>query len=131
MLKATLTFIDNKLNVEKGIGQFIDRAVDKSLNLMERNIKAGMHKGWGVDEGHLRRSITNRKTGFGKGEVHTQAVEGGQSINYAAYVEYGTEKMAPRAFMRRGVGQSQNQIKDIFKDEANKVVTKVTKGGKI
>jgi len=127
MLKAILKYKSNTSNLETGIGKFIDRAVKKSLAVMERNVKVNTP----VKEGHLRRSITHRTTGFGKGEVFNQAVEGGKEINYAIYQEYGTKHIAPRAMFRKGVGQSQEKIKQIFKEEAQKVKVNVSKGGKI
>lgn len=121
-LKAVINFINNTPKVEKSITEaFLDRAVGRSVKLMERNIKAQMHKGWGVQEGHLRRSIHSLTTGFGKGEVRTGATEGGREINYAVYVEYGTMYMAPRAMFRKGVAASEPGIIEIFNYEAWRV----------
>lgn len=109
--------MNNRPSIEKGVGEFIDQAVGKSVKVMERNIKANTP----VREGHLKRSIFSRVTGFGQGEVRTQAVEGGKEIDYAVHVEYGTRHMAPRAMFRKGVAQSEDQIKDIFQHEAWRV----------
>ena len=124
-IKATLK-VDMD-NLEKGVGKYVDRAVGKSLNVMERNIKYNTP----VRHGYLRRSITNKKTGFGQGEVFTNPIGSiGSSVaskkglpatkpvRYAVYVEYGTSRMAPRAMFRKGVQQSENAIRQIFKDEA-------------
>lgn len=121
-LKATLKFISHKDSIESGIGRFIDRAVDKSTKVMERNIKYFTP----VKHGYLRRSITSRMTGFGKGEVFTNpvvsAAGGGKQahkeVSYGVYVEYGTRFMAPRAMFRKGVEASEPAIEQIFKNEA-------------
>ena len=116
-LKAIIKFINNTPKVEKGISTFIDRAVGRSVKVMTRNVKVNTP----VKEGHLRRSINDRKTGFGKAEVFNAAVEGGKEIDYAVHVEYGTRHMAPRAMFRKGVEQSEAEIQRIFKEEAKKV----------
>jgi len=36
-------------------------------------------------------------------EVNDDGVEVGSDVPYAHFVEYGTEKMSPRAFLRRAV----------------------------
>lgn len=116
-LKITVSF--NKLSgkIEKGVGRFVDRAVQKSVKVMERNVKVNTP----VKDGHLRRSIRSRKTGFGQGEVYNEAVEGGREIHYAIYQEYGTKHIAPRAMFRKGVAQSEKKIKEIFAEEAAKL----------
>lgn len=116
-LKVIVNFFDGTAKLEKGIGKFIDTAVQKSVKLMERNVKVNTP----VKEGHLRRSIRSRQVGFGKAEVYNEAVEGGKEINYAIYQEYGTRYIAPRAMFRKGVAQSEDKIKDIFREEARRV----------
>lgn len=116
-LKATIEFLNYRAPVENRIQKFVENSVAKSLAVMERNIKANTP----VKEGHLRRSIHSINTGLGRGEVRTGAVEGGREINYAVHVEFGTRFMAPRAMFRKGVAQSEDQIKDIFKHEAWRV----------
>lgn len=118
ILKATVNFLNNRPAVEKSISEaFLERATGRSLLLMERNIKVATP----VREGHLKRSIFSRSTGFGKGEVRTAAVEGGQQINYAVFVEYGTRHQAPAAMFRKGVANSEAGIKEIFSYEAYRV----------
>lgn len=121
-LKAVINFVSHKKSVEDGIGKFVDRAVSRSLLVMVSNIK----KNTPYDHGHLRRSINNRKTGFGKGEVFSGATEGGVEINYAIYQEYGTRYQPPRAMFRKGVGMSKKRIQEIFAEEAKKVHDKAS-----
>lgn len=116
-LRATLSFKNFRPNFETGLGKAIDRAVQRSVKVMERNVKYETP----VREGHLRRSIRSRKTAPGEGEVYNEAVEGGKEIDYAIYVEYGTKYMAPRAMFRKGVAMSEKRIIDIFAEEARKV----------
>lgn len=129
-LKAVLNYKSYLTETEKGIGDFIDRAVGRSLLLMELNIK----KETPVKHGYLKRSITSKKTGFGMGEVFTnpigsvtkssskkKSIAQHKEVSYAVYVEYGTKYMAPRAMFRKGVAQSEEGIKDIFQNEAWRV----------
>ncbi len=129
-LKAVIEFISHKSSLEAGIGQFVNRAVEKSIKVAERNVKANTP----VKHGYLRRSIASDMTGFGKGEIFTnpigsvakktaskKGISQHKEVSYAVYVEYGTKYMAPRAMFRKGLGQSQKQIKQIFRDEARKV----------
>lgn len=125
-LKAIVEYIDNSDNVRKGIRDFVDIAVKKSIKVMERNVKVNTP----VKHGHLRRSIRSRMTGFGQGEVYNEAVQGGKEINYAVYMEYGTKYVAPRAMFRKGVGQSEERIQQIFKEEAKRVHDNVIGNGK-
>lgn len=130
MLKAVIQFIDHSDSVESGIGKFIDRAVSKSILVMERNVKNNTP----VHHGYLRRSIASKKTGFGQGEVFTnpignvteatskkKGIARTKPVSYAVFVEYGTRHMAPRAMFRKGVADSEKQIQDIFKQEAKTV----------
>lgn len=116
-LKLTINFKTRTQQLQEGVGKFVDRAVQKSVKVMERNVKINTP----VKHGHLRRSIHSRSTGFGKGEVYNEAVEGGKEITYAIYQEYGTRHIAPRAMFRKGAGQSQKEIQSIFAEEARKV----------
>jgi len=130
-LKSLIKFIDHRAVVESKIGAFVNVAVEKSIKVIERNVKVNTP----VKHGYLRRSITSKMTGFGKGEVFTNPVvsqtrkgkTSHKEVSYAVYVEYGTRYMAPRAMFRKGVGQSQKQIKAIFAEEAKKQKDSATK----
>lgn len=118
MLKAILQFKNYAKDRETDIANVIERSVGKALLVMERNIKVNTP----IRSGTLARSITSKKTGFGKGEVYTASVDGGKEINYAVFVEYGTQHMAPRAMFRKGVAQSEEKISQIFAEEAKNAV---------
>lgn len=119
MIKATVTFNNKTKLVNSIVSKLIDSAVDTGSKIMERNIKVRTP----VITGHLRRSITSKKTGFAKAEVFTNPVSSvtrkkvkqSKDITYAKYVEYGTKHMAPRAMFRKGVADSEEQIKQVFK----------------
>lgn len=118
MLNVKVLFKNHRLERENDILQFINRAVNKSLNVLDLNIKINTP----VQHGNLRRSITTKMTGVGSGEVFTAPLEGGKEIDYAVHVEYGTKYMAPRAMFRKGVAQSEDKIKQIFEQEAKNVI---------
>ena len=129
-LKAVLNYKSHLTETEKAIGQFVNVAVERSIKVMELNIK----KETPVKHGYLKRSITSQMTGFGQGEVFTNPIGNvtkqtsgkkniaqHKEVSYAVYVEYGTRHMAPRAMFRKGVAQSEETIKDIFQNEAWRV----------
>lgn len=90
---------------------------------MTRNVKVATP----VKEGHLKRSIADRMTSPFSGEVYSGATEGGKEINYAVFIEYGTRYIAPRAMFRKGVAASEDQIMQIFADQARAVKVGVLK----
>ena len=128
-LKAIVKFFDKTDAFKKEAGKFVTRAVAKSALLMERNIKESATNSFTQRTGHLRRSIRARTKdlGFGKAEVKINPVDEGGEVNYGVYLEYGTSKMAPRAFIRKGVANSEDQIKKIFADEAKNVKVSLKK----
>jgi len=113
-LKAVVNFFNGTNQLEESVGNFVTKAVEKSIAVMERNIKVRTP----VKEGHLKRSIRSRMIDAFSGEAYNEAVEGGKEINYAIYQEYGTKYIAPRAMFRRGVADSEKRITDIFAEEA-------------
>lgn len=88
----------NKLAVDLNsatgqIGAKASVAIRKTAYDIERDSKAFCP----VDTGNLRASIS---TGFtGDGRFGVMEAEIGPTAEYAAYVEYGTSKMAPAAYM--------------------------------
>lgn len=62
-----------------------------------------------VDTGLLRRSITHRvieRKGYPIGQV-------GTNVEYAAYQEFGTSKMAPQPYLMPALRESRPLVKDI------------------
>jgi len=118
MLKASVKFNDHTDEALTGIGKNISIAVQKSLAVLDRNIKVNTP----VKHGTLRRSITQRLLNPFAGEIYTAPLTDGKEMNYAVYVEFGTRHMAPRAMFRKGVAQSEDQIQQIFDDELSKKV---------
>jgi HK97 gp10 family phage protein len=61
------------------------------------------------DTGLLRKSITHRvieRNGYPVGQV-------GTNVEYAAFQEFGTSKMAPHSFLMPALNQSRPLVKDI------------------
>ena len=129
MIKATINYTSHVNEVSKSIGSSIGIAVEKSLAIMERNIKVNTP----VKHGYLRRSISSKVTKLGQGEVFTnpigsvtkatankKGIAKHKEVSYAVHLEYGTKYMAPRAMFRKGVAQSEERIKQIFADELKK-----------
>lgn len=118
MLKASVKFDNNTDQAITGIGKNISIAVQKSLAVLDRNIKVNTP----VRDGTLRRSITQRLLNPFAGEIYTAPLMDGKEVNYAVHVEYGTKYMAPRAMFRKGVAQSEEKIQQIFDEELSKKV---------
>ena len=72
-----------------------------------------------VRTGRLRSSITglvDAKDGNLRALLRAGGNSGGAPVLYAKYVEFGTRKMAPRLFMKRGIDAA---LKDIDKELQN------------
>lgn len=117
-IKASIKFDNHTDEAVKNIGKNISVAVEKSLIVMDKNIKINTP----VKHGTLKRSINYRMKNNLEGEVSTASFVDGKEVNYAVYLEYGTRHMAPRAMFRKGVAQSETDIDKIFSDELNKKV---------
>lgn len=118
MLKASVKFKSYTGEALTGVGKAISTAVEKSLSILELNIK----KNTPIRSGTLARSITQRLNSPFDGDIFTAPLEDGKEIDYAIHVEYGTKHMAPRAMFRKGVAQSEKKIEQIFNDELGKEV---------
>lgn len=91
-----------------------------------------------VDTGRLRGSITYRTknsrdavSGTAKADDGIQTQPGkyegliGTNVNYAAHVEYGTKRMAPRKFLRGGADAVMDKADAIFTKGFQQVIKKV------
>lgn len=115
-IKAIVTFVSGRSQFEGEAAKAVQKAVEKSVLLMELNIKLNTP----VITGNLRRSIASQADGF-SGFAYSAAQAGGEEINYAKYVEYGTAHLAPRAMFRKGVAQSEERIKSLISGELRNV----------
>lgn len=140
-LKASVIYRDNFKHVESEVLKFVDRAVKKSAFQMERDIKEVatqvIYKNRSKEAakkykvtGHLRRSIraVTQNMPFGSAEVGVNPVREGADTNYAVHLEYGTRYIAPRAFIRKGIGIAKKKIPAIFAEEAKKAKDNVRNG---
>lgn len=126
-LKAIIKFINKTDEASNEIANFINRATQKSALVMERNIKLSATNSFNHPTGNLRRSIRARDIEFAKSEVVINPVNEGADVNYAIHLEYGTKYITPRAFIRKGVANSQDRIQQIFADEAKNVRLSITR----
>ena len=90
--------------------------VEKVLRNSEASIKEEFRKfpKPPIKSGHLRSSVMSLMTGPAQGKVFAQK-------NYAQFVEYGTVRMAPRPFMRRGIHRVADENLEIMKNELKKL----------
>lgn len=75
-----------------------------------------------VVTGRLRSSITaivDAKNGNPRALLRAGGNSGGTPVLYAKYVEFGTRKMAPRLFMKRGIEQALKNADKELKDLLN------------
>lgn len=98
----------NKLTIIEE--QKIDRAVQKGLKSAARRIWVFCREYVPVDTGRLQRSIK-----FEEEEENAWVVSA--NTHYAAFVEFGTRKMAPRYYMARGTEAGLSGVETIFSAE--------------
>lgn len=91
------------------VTQEIERRTNKALELIRPALIATIQKDTPFVTGRLVRSISGEIDSSG----HKLTV--GSPVEYAGYVEGGTEKMAPRAYLRKGFIKSISFIKKIFR----------------
>jgi len=120
-LKAVVRFFNGTDETIGEILDFVDKATKKSALVMERNIKNTARSSFKQQTGNLRRSIRARDTDVGESEVVINPVNEGADVNYAIHLEYGTRYITPRAFIRKGVLASEQQINEIFGQESKNV----------
>jgi len=97
---VNITVKDYSGKVLADIDKNLQRIIKESLDVLEKNIKVETP----VDTGRLQASITTDAN-----RVYTDSTE------YASYVEYGTSKQSPAAYMRRGLQISIEEINNIVK----------------
>jgi len=66
-----------------------------------------------VDTGNLRNSITHRQE-----DEETEVI--GTAVEYGKYVEYGTQRMAARPFLKPAALDHAEEYRAIFNDELRK-----------
>ena len=128
-MSKNVEYIDNSQKVIKGIDSKLSIANKKILLNIQRDVVESFTKNFsgsdvpisgsgvsatGKGGGHLRQSIRSKTTGKGAGEVSANK-------HYAVYVEYGTVKMQPRPFFRKGVKDSEKENMAILQRELKKV----------
>lgn len=107
-----------KLDGLKAVGEYskqLDLAIDKVGFNSQRSIMEEFTKfpKPPIDSGQLLQSVSYKKTGNARAEVSANK-------HYAKYVEYGTIRMEPRPFMRRGIDSAKKTNLQIIKDYLRK-----------
>lgn len=108
-MPAQLSFDDFIKNVDKADRRLL-KTLRKKLMVIalrsEREAKLNATDDPKVRTGRLRSSITaivDTKDGNPRAVLRAGGNSGGVPVLYAKYVEFGTRKMAPRLFMKRGI----------------------------
>ena len=104
-----LTFDDFISRIDRADNRLL-KTLRKKLTIIslksEREAKKNATDYPKVRTGRLRSSITgivDAKDGNPRAVLRAGGNSGGTPVLYAKYVEFGTRKMAPRLFMKRGI----------------------------
>ena len=121
-MAGQLTFDDFIKRIDKADNRLL-KTLRKKLTIIslksEREAKKNATDYPKVRTGRLRSSITgivDAKDGNPRAVLRAGGNSGGVPVLYAKYVEFGTRKMAPRLFMKRGI---ETALKDADKELKN------------
>tara|TARA_R100001015_G_C4631586_1_gene194207 strand:- start:1324 stop:1716 length:393 start_codon:yes stop_codon:yes gene_type:complete len=121
-MAGQLTFDDFIKRIDKADNRLL-KTLRKKLTIIalksEREAKKNATDYPKVRTGRLRSSITgivDAKDGNPRAVLRAGGNSGGVPVLYAKYVEFGTRKMAPRLFMKRGI---ETALKDADKELRN------------
>jgi HK97 gp10 family phage protein len=121
-MAGQLTFDDFIKRIDKADNRLL-KTLRKKLTIIalksEREAKKNATEYPKVRTGRLRSSITgivDAKDGNPRAVLRAGGNSGGVPVLYAKYVEFGTRKMAPRLFMKRGIEAA---LKDADKELKN------------
>jgi hypothetical protein len=105
-------------NFMNNIDSEVERAAEEIKELGIEHIKIHLYPGHGYITGNLQGSYT--------GESHMSGHEAHIKIFtecfYAAFVEYGTYKMNPRAHFRPGIQETENDIESKFRGAIDRAI---------
>tara|TARA_R100000655_G_scaffold63866_1_gene102365 strand:- start:511 stop:903 length:393 start_codon:yes stop_codon:yes gene_type:complete len=123
-MSKQLTFDDFINRIDKADRSLLKTLRKKLLILAlkaEREAKKNATDYPKVREGLLRSSITglvDAKDGNPRALLRAGGSSGGSPVLYAKYVEFGTRKMKPRLFMKRGIDSAlktvDKELQDLF-----------------
>lgn len=80
-------------------GPKLAAAGDKIVRKTAKDVEAYAKQIVAVDTGNLRSTISTTITRYAAGSGFGTAAEIGPTASYGGYVEWGTERMAPQAYM--------------------------------
>lgn len=86
----------------------MEKAKSRALEIIGGKAESYAKKNSPVDTGRLRNSITHVRF-----DENTEAI--GTNVDYAAYVELGTYKMAAKPYLRPAVENHTTEYKEILK----------------
>jgi HK97 gp10 family phage protein len=98
-----------------GAREEVVRSLDKSALMVLRSAQQKCP----VRTGNLRASLTKEVS---KDDLYAVV---GTKVHYAPYVEYGTRKMAPRAYLRPAYLENEKSIKEMLKGAVMEAVRKL------
>jgi len=104
MANFDVSITDNTDEVKNALPQQIERALIAIGAVAEGRAKQYCP----VDTGRLRNSITNVV------EMSEQAVYIGTNVEYAAFVELGTSRMAPRPYLRPAATEHTEEYRQLL-----------------
>lgn len=99
----------------------LDAKVSEALSVVADKVKEDAKDYCPVDTGSLKASIRREAVARTSGNTWGIGVRAGgyvtnpktgQKVNYAAHVEFGTSRMAPRAFLRPALRANAQAIRD-------------------
>ena len=120
LVSGDVNIVSHVGECKQALQRQLDRAAEIIAGALESNAKREIttavydtpERGY-VRTGNLRNSITGQKAHDGGDTV----VIVGTNVEYAAYVELGTYKMAPRPYLRPAVERHASQYREILENE--------------
>lgn len=101
-----------QVTFESHIGEFLDalpEQIEQALIAIGMTAETYAKQECPVDTGRLRNSITHEV------EMSEQAAYIGSNVEYAAFVECGTSRMAPRPYLRPAAENHSSEYRDLAK----------------
>lgn len=113
MANFDVSITDNTDEVKNALPEQIERALIAIGFEAERHAKQALTDQKAVDTGRLRGSVTNIV------EIGEQSVYIGTNVEYAAFVELGTSRMAPRPYLRPAATQHTEEYRQLLEAALN------------
>jgi HK97 gp10 family phage protein len=89
---------------ERGLKKFAEQAGKKALSDFSMDVEKNAKINAPVKTGALRDSIKTKM------KINGMSSRIGSDLDYALYVEVGTKKMSPRAYLRKALNRALNNF---------------------